>query len=207
MIAINRYYLAPWIINKEKVLLGAKLNAIKVPHLDFSIIPPNKLEHLIQNNFIIDQLDPKKIVDIKNTFFHEKRTKTSEIPLNWIWVADSSFLEPAFLLKKCLSLSNLSSQWEVVTDKHTILNSLNINHLKKPFIIRLSHQEPLENEIIKYIYADLMNKTQIIWIGETTEGVHIGPIIQTYQDLEKYHIATKTWHFSQKLIEFGFKDF
>ncbi len=95
----------------------------------------------------------------------------------------------------------------MVLDKNIILNDLHINPLKKPFIIRLSHQEPIENQIVKNIYADLMDKVQIIWVGETTEGVHVGPIIQNYQDLEKYQTATKNWHFAQKLIEFGFKDF
>ena len=206
MIATNRYYLAPWIINRGNILLGAKLSAIKVPHLNFSTIPSKKLEYLSQNNFIVDQFDQEKIVGIKGAF-HQKRTKASAIPFNWIWVADSSFVETAFLLKEYLSLSDFSGHWEVVTDKDVILNSLRINHLKKPFVIRLSHQESIENEIIKNIYAGLIDETQIIWVGETTEGPHIGPIIQTYQNLEKYHVATKTWHFSQKLIEFGFKDF
>ncbi|HXH55615.1 MAG TPA: YcaO-like family protein [Gammaproteobacteria bacterium] len=198
--------MAPWVIKKENILLGNKLNTIKVPHLNFSTVPPSKLEYLIQNNFIIDQFDQEK-VSIENPFLHYERTKMSDISLNWIWASDSSLLASAFSLKKYLSLSDVSIQWEVVTDKHTILNSLNINQLKKPFVIRLSHQEPIENKIIKKIYADLMNKTQIIWVGETTEGAHVGPIIQTYDDLEKYHVATKTWHFSQKLIELGFKDY
>lgn len=207
ILSINGYYLAPWVVKKGNVLLGTELNAIRVPHLNFFSITSNKLEYLVQNNFVIDQRDQEKIVGIKNAFFYEKRTKTSDTPLNWIWIADSSFLESAFLLKKYLSLSYLPNQWEIVIDKNVILNNLNINRLKKPFVIRLSHQEPIENEIIESIYVDLINKTQIIWVGETTEGPHIGPIIQTYQDLEKYQVATKTWHFSQKLIEFGFKDF
>ena len=206
ILSINEYDLAPWVVKKGNVLLGTQLNAIKVPHLNFSSIPANQLNYLIYNHFIINRLDQEK-VSIENPLSPDERTKISDISLNWIWASDSAFLASAFLLKKYLSLLDLSSQWEVVTDKHTILNSLHINHLRKPFVIRLSHQEPIDPEIIKNIYAELMDKTQLIWIGETTEGVHIGPIIQTYQDLEKYQMATKTWHFSQKLIDFGFKDY
>lgn len=208
MISNVGYDLRPWVIKKENVLLGTKLNTFKVPHLNFSGISSAILADLIHNNFIISQIDQEKAINIKNAFFPKKRTKTSDIFLNWIWITDSSFLEPAFLLKKYLSsLSDLSGDWEIVTDKNFILNGLSIDPLKKPFVIRLSHHEPIGNEIIKNIYADLMNKTQIIWIGETIEGVHVGPIIQKYDDLEKYRVATKSWHFSQKLIELGFKDF
>jgi len=208
MISNAGYDLRPWVVKKENVLLGTKLNTFKVPHLNFSGISSAILADLIHNNFIISRIDQEKAINIKNAFFPKKRTETSGIFLNWIWITDSSFLEPAFSLKKYLSsLSDLSGDWEIVTDKNVILNGLSIDPLKKPFVIRLSHQEPIENEIIKNIYAGLMDETQIIWVGETTEGPHIGPIIQTCQDLEKYHVATKTWHFSQKLIEFGFKDF
>ena len=204
MLATYTYYLAPWIVQKDNVLLGHRLSAIRVPHLNFSNIPINKLDNLIQNNFILDQ---KNIVNNKNSLLQEWEEKSFDMSLNWIWVSDASFLKSALLLKKYLSCSDLFGHWGITTDKNIISNSLSANPSKKPFLIRLSHQEPIENEIVKNIYADLMNKTQIIWVGESTEGMHVGPIIQTYQDLEKYHVATKTWHFSQKLIEFGFKDF
>lgn len=206
MVLARNFSLAPWIVQKKNCLLGVKLRAIRVIHLDFFNIPSDRLDYLVQNNFIVARINQKNRANIRDSFLYERK-KISDIALNWIWVADSFFLESAFLLKKYLSLSDFSGHWEVVTDKDVILNRLRINQLKKPFVIRLSHQEPIENEIIKNIYAGLMDETQIIWVGETTEGPHIGPIIQTYQDLEKYHVATKTWHFSQKLIEFGFKDF
>ena len=204
MLATYTYYLAPWIVQKDNVLLGHRLSAIRVPHLNFSNIPINKLDNLIQNNFILDQ---KNIVNNKNSLLQEWEEKSFDMSLNWIWVSDASFLKSALLLKKYLSCSDLFGHWGITTDKNIISNSLSANPSKKPFLIRLSHQESIENEIIKNIYAGLIDETQIIWVGETTEGPHIGPIIQTYQDLEKYHVATKTWHFSQKLIEFGFKDF
>ncbi len=204
MLATYSYYLAPWVVQKDNVLLGHKLSAIRVPHLNFSNIPLNKLDYLIQNNFILDQ---KNIVNNKNSLLQEWEEKSFDMSLNWIWVSDASFLRSALLLKKYLSCSDLFGHWGITTDKNIISNSLSVNPSKKPFLIRLSHQEPIENEIVKNIYADLMNKTQIIWVGESTEGMHVGPIIQTYHDLEKYQVATKTWHFSKKLIEFGFKDF
>lgn len=204
MLATYSYYLAPWVVQKDNALLGHKLSAVRVPHLNFSNIPLNKLDYLIQNNFILDQ---KNIVNNKNSLLQEWEEKSFDMSLNWIWVSDASFLKSALLLKKYLSCSDLFGHWGITTDRNIISNSLSVNPSKKPFLIRLSHQEPIENEIVKNIYADLMNKTQIIWVGESTEGMHVGPIIQTYHDLEKYQVATKTWHFSKKLIEFGFKDF
>lgn len=208
MLATYSYILAPWVIQKDDLLLGHKLKVIRVPHLNFSSVPPNKLGCLIQNNFIFDQINKKNAANINDSLLYEKQKKAkTDNLLNWILASDASFLDSAFLLKKYLSLLDSSHRWEVTTDKNLVLNNLNVNSSKKPFLIRLSHQEPIGDEIVKNIYADLINKTQIIWIGESTDGMHIGPIIQTEHDLEKYQIATKTWNFSQKLIDFGFKDY
>jgi ribosomal protein S12 methylthiotransferase accessory factor len=204
MVVNSEYCLAPWVVKKENVLLGARLKAIKIPHLDTSSIPPNELRYLIQNNYIINQGNEN--VEINNLSF-KLGTKDFSAELNWIWISDESFLKAAFLLKECLSLLNPISAWEVVMDKKIVLESLKDNCLKKPFIIRLSHREPIQEKAIVSLYADLINKTQIVWIGESTDGTHLGPIIQRFNDLEKYLLATRTWYFSKKLIEFGFKDY
>lgn len=203
MLSTHSYCLAPWVIRREQFLLGCRLSAIRVSHLDYSNIPDDKLEFLIHNNFIIDF---RKTSPAYNLSLHNLKTKISDRLINnWILVRDSSFLTSALLLKNYLSLSNYG-QWEVVTDKKIILDSLS-RHSQKPHVIQLSHREPIGNATIHDEYAGLLGKVRIIWVGETTEGTHIGPIIQNDHDLEKYLVATKSWSFSKKLIEFGFNDF
>jgi len=207
MIHVHSLSLAPWVVKKDNVLLGSKLNAIRVTHLDFSTIPPSNLDYLIRNNYITGEICQKNVGDINDPLFHISNIKGSDKQFNWIWASDSSFLGVAHLLKKSLSLFDFSYPWKVATDKSIVLENLKNNDPRKSFIIRLSHREPIGERAIENLYADLIGKIQIIWLGETTEGMHIGPIIQTSSNLEKYLFSTKNWYFSKKLIEFGFKDY
>ncbi len=203
MLTACNFCLAPWVIREDRILLGTKLKAIRVPHLNIPAIPVNQLDYLIQNNFVAEQSGQEKVINSIPLFLNEG-AKMPNILFNWIWVPDSSFADSAFLLKKHLSSFGV---WKITTDKDIILNHLRANPREKPFLIRLSHQEPIGNEVVKNIYADFMDKTQIVWVGETTEGMHLGPIIRNNEDLKKYHTATRTWHFSQQLIDAGFKEY
>ena len=207
MLTKHEFCFSPWVINKKNVLLGCKLNAIRVPHLNISAIPPSKLDYLIQNNYVVEAISKKDTYNIDNHLFGKLRKIKSDPLLNWIWISDKSFIDVANLLKKYFSLFDSSCTWEVVVDKKVILENLDNNQSEKPFIIRLSHKEPIEKKIIEELYGNLINKAKIIWIGETTEGTHVGPIIGGSNDMEKYLFATKNWYFSKKLIEFGFKDY
>ena len=157
MLTKHEFCFSPWVINKKNVLLGCKLNAIRVPHLNISAIPPSKLDYLIQNNYVVEAISKKDTYNIDNHLFGKLRKIKSDPLLNWIWISDKSFIDVANLLKKYFSLFDSSCTWEVVVDKKVILENLDNNQSEKPFIIRLSHKEPIEKKIIEELYVNLIN--------------------------------------------------
>ncbi len=191
--------LAPWVVYKNNILLSSKLNAIKVPHVNFEQIPSDKLEYLINHGYIVN-FQPQ----VKN---HLLEIKNSHTPSNWIWVIEDSFLEVAQILKNELNLLDFGFRWEITTHTENILESLKHNPAQKPFILRLSHHELIEKKAIENLYSSFFDKAHIIWIGETIEGTHVGPVISTTCDLDNYLLATKLWHFSKALIEAGFNEY
>lgn len=197
--------LAPWVVRKGNVLLGSKLHAIKIPHLNILVIPTPQLNYLISNNYIISPINQN--AHMYSPPFHPLDEKRRNTQLNWIWVSERSFLTVALLLKEYLLLLDPLEPWEIVMNKKMILEDLKNNGSRKPLIIRLSHTEPIEEKIINDLYADLINKTQIVWAGESNDGTHLGPMIRNMDDLEQYLLATKIWYFSKQLIDFGFKDY
>jgi ribosomal protein S12 methylthiotransferase accessory factor len=180
--------LAPWVVQKDLVLLGSQLKAIQVPHLDMSKIPVDRTAHLLETHYLIetgaDNVNPSPRIA-------------------WIWISDASFLSVALVLKQHLSQIDDTMHWELALDPLIILADSQ-NASVPPFVIRLSHKELIDPVAIQALYGPLIGKTRLFWLGETTEGTHVGPLIQTTQDLEYYLQATQAWYFSKQLINFGF---
>ena len=208
---------APWVLKIGNVLLGPQLKALRVPHLDISLIPQEKLEYLLNNHYLVAQSAPEAsqaYTDASTVLDKglgaQPSTRTADQPLHWIWISEPSLLAAALLLKEHLSSCEPNNPWAVVMDKGIILEHLaaiTVSNSSKPLIIRLSHQEPIGEAIAQNIYADLLGRTQIVWIGESSDGTHLGPIMRSADDLTQYLYATNIWHFSRKLIQFGFADY
>jgi ribosomal protein S12 methylthiotransferase accessory factor YcaO len=199
---LNNLVWAPWVVKGSNLLLGLQLKVLRLSHLELDKIPPDKIVYLQKNNFLIETTPFR---DSASILTDPENAQTSA-PINWVWVTANEFLAPAIQLVEHLSQLNPTLHWEIAKDKQSILDSLK-NSQKKPFIVRLAHQEPIAERIYDELYSDLIDRAQIIWVGETLEGAHIGPLLCSAEEVAGYFKATQIWYFSQTLLDAGFTEY
>lgn len=65
--------------------------------------------------------------------------------------------------------------------------------------LAVADREPLD-----VAHRCLMRRRPVLWIGDSEDGLHIGPLIATPDDARNYQSATMEWSDSRRLVELGF---
>ncbi|EYF01920.1 YcaO-like family protein [Chondromyces apiculatus] len=193
--------LAPWTVTRTgpdgTFVLGPRLGVLQLSTADLDALSARAWDELVVLGFA-EPTSARALSLVSEAALPPPRAGGREAPAPGArpgTIVAGAFEDEGEALARALSAQIPGSAWRVTTELP--------DAARGALVILLQAIEPRSPDLAR---ALLSRGAEVLWYGEGSEGVHLGPVLRAPRDLDDYLEATHGWGAARDLWRMGFTD-